>query len=50
MEESEYEQVTGEQVELEPGQALVFQAKQKNYEYDTIELGNQTYEVKMEYR
>ena len=23
-----------------------FQAKQKNYEYDTIELGNQTYEVK----
>ena len=46
MEESEYEQVTGEQVELEPGQALVFQAKQKNYGYDTIELGNQTYEVK----
>ena len=46
MEESEYNQVTGEQVELEPGQALVFQAKQKNYEYDTIELGNQTYEVK----
>lgn len=29
MEESEYNQVTGEQVELEPGQALVFQAKQK---------------------
>lgn len=51
MEESEYNQVTGEQVELEPGQALVFQAKQKNYGYDTIELGNQTYEVKkMEYR
>lgn len=46
MEESEYNQVTGEQVELEPGQALVFQAKQKNYGYDTIELGNQTYEVK----
>ena len=46
MEESEYKQVTGEQVELEPGQALVFQAKQKNYGYDTIELGNQTYEVK----
>ena len=46
MEESEYEQVTGEQVELEPGQALVFQEKQKNYGYDTIELGNQTYEVK----
>ena len=37
MEESEYKQVTGEQVELEPGQALVFQAKQKNYGYDTIE-------------
>ena len=51
MEESEYKQVTGEQVELEPGQALVFQEKQKNYGYDTIELGNQTYEVKkMEYR
>lgn len=46
MEESEYNQVTGEQVELEPGQALVFQAKQKNYGYDTIELGNQMYEVK----
>ena len=46
MEESEYNQVTGEQVELEPGQALVFQEKQKNYGYDTIELGNQTYEVK----
>lgn len=46
MEESEYKQVTGEQVELEPGQALVFQEKQKNYGYDTIELGNQTYEVK----
>lgn len=46
MEESEYNQVTGEQVELEPGQALVFQAKQKNYGYDTIEMGNQTYEVK----
>ena len=27
MEESEYKQVTGEQVELEPGQALVFQEK-----------------------
>ena len=45
MEESEYKQVTGEQVELEPGQALVFQEKQKNYGYDTIELGNQTYEL-----
>lgn len=29
MEESEYEQVTGEQVELEPGQALVFRQNRK---------------------
>lgn len=29
MEESEYNQVTGEQVELEPGQALVFRQNRK---------------------
>lgn len=29
MEESEYKQVTGEQVELEPGQALVFRKNRK---------------------
>lgn len=29
MEESEYNQVTGEQVELEPGQALVFRKNRK---------------------
>ncbi len=40
MEESEYNRVTGEQVELEPEQALwFFRQKQKNYGYDTIELG-----------
>lgn len=46
MEESEYERVTGEQVDLEPGQVLVFQGKQKSFGYDTVEMGTQTYEVK----
>ena len=45
MEESVYDQVTGEQADLEPGQTLVFQ-KKGNFGYDTIELGSQTYEVK----
>ena len=31
MEESEYNQVTGEQVELEPGQALVFSGKTEKF-------------------
>lgn len=48
MEESEYERAVGEQADLEPGQVLVFQAGQKNFGYDTIDLGDQTYEVKKE--
>lgn len=46
MEESEYERITGEHVDLEQGQVLVFQAKQKNFGYDTIAFGTQVYEVK----